>query len=403
MNKKSFNFYFWAMGALGEGLSGGDRIFIELARRWAKLAPITLYLWEEGKQMCQRQNLQESENLKLKVLKMKFWCRGGFLICYLARILRSVFEAWRVKLEEGTIIYSASEFWMDSLPALILKLRYPQSTWVAAWYQTAPNPLIGFSEGERKNRYRVGAFFYWLLQYFIKPLISRFADIVLVNNDEERKQFPELIQENRVRVVLGAVDLEKIKKWKRDREYLPKIYDAVFQGRFHPQKGIFELVDIWKLIVNQKSKAKLAVIGNGPLMQDVKAKVKKLGLEENIKFFGYVYDGPEKYTIFSQSRIVVHPAFYDSGGMAAAEAMAFGLPCVGFKLKSYESYYPRGIVKVKTGNLQTFSEEIIKLIDNSAYREKVGQDAFKMINENWSWDIRAKEVLDFLISFPSRR
>ncbi len=382
------------MGALGNGLSGSDRIFIELARRWSKEYPVYIYLWEEGEEMCRRQNLKNSDQLKLKTFKMGFWCRWGFIICYFARIIRAIFEAWRLDLEpKNTIVYSASEFWMDVLPALVIKLRYPKIVWIAAWYQTAPNPWKGFSEGERKNKYRVNALYYWLMQFFIKPFISRFADFVLVNNDNEEKQFPKLLKNNRVKVLLGAVDLESIKKWQKEKQNIPKIYDAVFQGRFHPQKGIIELIDIWKLVVSQKPGARLALIGDGSLMFEVKQKITELKLENNIELFGYVYDGSEKYKIFSESKIVLHPAFYDSGGMAAAEAMVFGLPCVGFDLKSYKYYYPRGMVKVEIGNLNAFADKIIEILDDQVLRKKIGNDAAIMINKNWSWDKRASELL----------
>lgn len=58
MKIKQINIF--ALAALGEGLSGGDRIFIELARRWGKKYPINIYAWEEGYRMCRRQKLKGS-------------------------------------------------------------------------------------------------------------------------------------------------------------------------------------------------------------------------------------------------------------------------------------------------------------------------------------------------------
>jgi len=193
------------------------------------------------------------------------------------------------------------------------------------------------------------------------------------------------------------VDLEKIENWKLKIGNLPKVYDAVFQGRLHPQKGVLELVEIWKKVVHNKENAKLAIIGDGPLMQNVKLQITNYKLEKNVKLFGYVFDGPEKYKIFSQSKVVVHPAFYDSGGMAAAEAMAFELPCVGFDLKSYISYYPKGMVKVRIGDLNAFSNSILELISNDKFRKKIGFEGLEMIRKNWSWDKRSKEVLNSIL------
>ncbi len=369
--------YIFALAAHGEGISGGDRIFIEFAKNWSKRFPVTIYLWEEGYQMCKRAHLDS--HVKFLISKMGPWKNFGFFINYIARIIEGIRLGLTTKLEntKDTIVYSASEFWMDSLPALILKLRFSKIKWAAAWYQTAPNPFKGFS----------GFLPYWLVQLPIKPLIDKFADYVLVNNDEEKKQFQNAV------VVLGAIDLKKIKVWKSKYKNLPKIYDGVFQGRFHPQKGVLELVDIWKLVVSKKPDSKLVMIGDGPLMKSVKLKVKKEKLENNIKLTGYLFDGPEKYRIFSQSKVVVHPAFYDSGGMASYEAMAFDLPCVGFNLNSYSSYYPKGMEKVPQGDLKLFADKILQLLADKKLYGKVAGDAYQLV-VNMTWDKRARQILD---------
>lgn len=392
MHKTATQFIFFAYAASGKGISGSDRIFIELAKRWSAFAPLTLFVWEEGFQMYKRQGLIAT--ITTQVARMEPWRRLGFIINYFARIIYSIYIASTLNLknESSTIIYSASEFWMDSLPAFILKMRYKKARWVAAWFQTAPNPLKGFSAGNRENTYKVSALFYWLVQLPIKPIISRYADYVLINNESEKKQFPRLDRQKRAIVLIGAVDLVDIEHFKQKHKQTKKSYDAVFQGRFHPQKGVVEIVKIWEKVVLTNSQAKLVMIGDGPLMDEVKLKIKDLKLEKNIELLGYVFDGDKKYSTFAQSKMVVHPAFYDSGGMAAAEAMAFGLPCVGFNLKAYESYYPKGMVKATYGDLDEFAQLVTTFLQNSALREKIGREAQKMIYNNYSWDERAEQI-----------
>lgn len=393
-------FHIFAVAALGKGLSGGDRIFIEFSRRLCKNNRVTIYVWEEGYQICQKQGLSENQNLNFDKINVDFWCKFGFLICYIARILTATFKAFLITLEnrDTTIVYSASEFWMDSLPAFILKLRFPKIKWIAAWFQTAPNPLIGFASGYRKKNYKLSAFYHWFMQLPIKPLIGGWADFVLVNNEEEKKYFPYLNKQGKTVVILGAVNIEDIETWKQlnKKAVFDKIYTAVFQGRFHPQKGVVELIDIWKKVTEKLPGAKLVMIGDGPLINAVKNRIKQLDLEENVKLLGFVFDGDQKYRIFSQSKIVVHPAFFDSGGMAAAEAMAFGIPCVGFNLDSYKSYYPKGMVKVTVGDLNMFAKIIVELINNKHKREEIGKVAQKMIYANWSWDQRVRSLELFL-------
>lgn len=401
---KELNIYIWAMAVHGDGISGGDRIFMEFARVWSKEFPVTIYLWEEGYQMLKRQRIvsakgkAQSAKLEIEIVRMETWRRLGFVVNYIARIIEGIRIGLTLKIDElkDNIIYSASDFWMDSFPAFVLKLRYPKTKWVAAWYQTAPRPWVGFSEGDRKNKYRFKALIYWLSQLPVKYIISTLADFVLVNNDLEKKEFPKLSKLDRVIPVLGGVNLDNFKKWRKVSSKLPKIYDGVFQGRFHHQKGIVELIDIWRMVVNKKKDAQLALIGDGPLMNEVKARVNKLGLKKNVKLFGYVFDGRKKSRIFLQSKVVLHPSFYDSGGMASAEAMVYGLAAVGFNLKSYDYYYPKGMVKIKIGDLKGFADMIIKLLDNFKERYRIGKEGQTMIEKNWSWKKRSEEILSKL-------
>lgn len=410
------NLHIFALAAHGKGLSGGDRIFIELARRWSDKFPITIYVTNEGYEMCQRQKLwvnngqssvnsRKDKRIDLKISNIYKWSKKIFFINYLFRIIEGIKLGFTLKFENspGTLIYNASEFWMDSLPCVILKLRFPKIRWIATWFQTAPNPLYGYTEqrakgkGQRLSSYKLSSFYYWLTQLPIKPLITKFADKVMVNNEDEKKRFPKLSEKGDTIVMIGAVPLESIKKWKSTRvKEVKKICDAVFQGRFHPQKGVLELLDIWKLVVKEKPDAKLAMIGDGPLMEEVKKRITQNKLTNNINLYGYVFDGPEKYKIFSQSKVVVHPAYYDSGGMASAEAMAFGLPCVGFNLKAYESYYPKGMVKVDIGNKKEFANQIIRLLTDRKFYEIKAEEALTLIEENWSWEIRSEEILSKL-------
>lgn len=393
MQSEKFHFHIISMATYGVGLSGGDRIWIELSKVLSRNHKLSIYCWEEGLSIAKREGLN---NVNFVLWSANITKKLGFFINYFARILIGILNALIINLnnEDKKIIFSASEFWQDSIPAVILKLRYADSIWIAAWYQTAPNPLKGFDEsGQRGDKHYLKAFLYWFVQLPIKPLITKFADYVIVNNENERTQFPVLEKKGRVMVILGGIDLDKINKYQKKHKETKKIYDGVFQGRFHPQKGVLELIDVWKIVTKSSPKAKLAMIGDGPLMDEVKTKIKNEGLENNIELFGYVFDGQKKYKIFNSSKLVLHPAFYDSGGMASAEAMAFGIPVIGFNLQSYLSYYPKGMIKVPIGDINAFARKTVDLLDNAKIRNKIGKEGLSMLQQNWSWDQKVKNII----------
>jgi glycosyltransferase involved in cell wall biosynthesis len=394
-------FHIFAYGAHGEGISGGDRIFIELARRLVKAYKVRVYVSDEGERMCRRGKLH-SKDLHYQTTKLSNYRKLGFVFFYFRLIVESIITGFSLNLAndgKGVHIYSASEFWMDSLACFILKLRYKKVVWIASWYQTAPSPLRGFSVNGGA-RHRIAAFPYWFTQLVSKPYVSRFADVIVVNNLGEKSKFPLHDNKDRLFVMYGAVDLRRIKNYKLriKNKKTKKKYTAVFQGRFHPQKGVVELIDIWKKVVEKKPDAKLAMIGDGPLMRNVKLQIAKRKLGKNIKLFGYVFDGAKKYKIFKQSRVVVHPAYFDSGGMASAEAMAFGLPVVGFDLPAYKDYYASGMVKVPVDDKNAFANMIIKLIKNEKYYNKISKEALRTISTRWSWDKRVEDFKSFILA-----
>ena len=151
------------------------------------------------------------------------------------------------------------------------------------------------------------------------------------------------------------------------------------------------MIEIWKIVCMKKKDAKLAMIGVGELEGSIKDKIKMNGLDKNVVLFGFK-DGLEKIRIFKDSCVVVHPAIYDSGGMAACEAMACGLPGVSFDLPALKTYYPKGMLKSACFDLGHFAENILNLLTNKELYGKTSKDALELAKE-WDWDQRAKDLL----------
>ncbi len=73
---------------------------------------------------------------------------------------------------------------------------------------------------------------------------------------------------DKIVVIYGGVDIGHSEEYLASGNGIPiekRKYDACFVGRFHPQKGVLELIDIWKMVCKDNSYAKLAMIGIGPL------------------------------------------------------------------------------------------------------------------------------------------
>jgi glycosyltransferase involved in cell wall biosynthesis len=382
---------FYCLGncRIERNLDGGARIFVETAKSWvAHGHSVNLVTTIENYDVCQRYGLSGVTYTFIPSSSVL----GNLYLIYLVRMLRACLWALTVKISESTrvVVYSGSDFWPDSIPGWILKLRVRRVKWVAAFYLFAPNPFG--KESPYKGLRRLRGLFYYLSQMPAYTIIRKYADMVWVTNQPDRWKFIDSrLSPKKVVAVQGGVDIKTPASIPVPSK---KRFDAVFIGRFHPQKGVLELVDIWRFVCEKQKSAMLALIGVGDLEGDLRKKISDYGLENNIVLFGFK-DGAEKLRIFKDSKVVVHPATYDSGGMAACEAMACGLPGVSFDLPALKTYYPKGMLKTPCYDLEGFAKNIFKLLNDETLYRRTAKDALDWAKE-WDWDKKSEALISIV-------
>ena len=95
-------------------------------------------------------------------------------------------------------------------------------------------------------------------------------------------------------------------------------------GRFVAQKNHTFLIDIFNEIHKKNNNSILLLAGQGPLMEDIKNKVKDLNLEDSVKFLGQRNDANELYQAFD---VFLLPSLYEGLPVVGVEAQASGLLC----------------------------------------------------------------------------
>jgi glycosyltransferase involved in cell wall biosynthesis len=378
-------------------MSGGERIAMELARNWRDKFDINLCTSNFGIAIWEKYNLsKEIRIIQFSNLKEK----TNIFLSYLARTLVGIFKFLSIEgtTIDKTIVYSASDFWPDSLVAFAAKIKNPKVIWIAGFYMFAPMPWQKDSPYKGWAWFR--GFFYWLSQMPVYGTIKNLADFVFVTSLPDVNRFmTKKRNQEKIVVIKGGVDIAPSQDYLDSKDFIApekREYDACFVGRFHYQKGIFELIDIWKKVCEKKPSAKLAMVGVGPLEEEAKSRIARYHLQKNISLMGFM-DGEEKYRIFKNSKLVVHPATYDSGGMAAAEAMAWGLPGISFDLEALKTYYPKGMLKTKCFDLDEFANNIARLLKDGVLYGRLSVDAVAWVREEWDWNKRATSIYENIL------
>lgn len=96
-------------------------------------------------------------------------------------------------------------------------------------------------------------------------------------------------------------------------------------GRFVKQKNHSFLIDIFKEIHKKERNSILLLVGQGPLEENIKNKVKELGLDDSVCFLGQRKDVSELYQAFD---VFVLPSLYEGLPVVGVEAQSSGLLCI---------------------------------------------------------------------------
>jgi glycosyltransferase involved in cell wall biosynthesis len=175
-----------------------------------------------------------------------------------------------------------------------------------------------------------------------------------------------------------------------------KEYDAVFVGRHDTEKGVFDLVEIWKSVTRTYPTARLVMIGscNPSNRAKLAAIISELGLEKNVSMMGIV-DDERKYSLMKASKLCLFPSYVEEWGIVPQEALACGLPVVVYDLPVYqENIKCCGAVFCEpVGDIAGMARRADQLLSDDEYRkyESIGPEFVS----KFDWDEVAER--EFLI------
>lgn len=163
----------------------------------------------------------------------------------------------------------------------------------------------------------------------------------------------------------------------------------LYVGRIVAEKNLELLIESVHL---SEKNFKLLLVGTGNYKKELEKKVKKLNLEEKIKFEGET-DNPSYY--YNMASYTILPSTYEAFGQVLIESLSCGTPCIAFR-----SNYPKLkvasseiIEEYKTGFLieEPIATEMAKSIDKAfslsskEYREMSIRSVEKA-RKKYNWD-----------------
>lgn len=168
--------------------------------------------------------------------------------------------------------------------------------------------------------------------------------------------------------------------------------------RLEPKNGVEFFVKAVKLLT-EKEKNFWGIISGNEYVKSysnfIKSLIKELKMEDHVFFTGPV---PNELIMdyYQASDIVVLPSLMEAVSISGLEALSCGVPVVGTNVGGIPFIVKDGVngILVNPKSEKEIYNALVRLIDKEELRNKFGINARKFIEENFSWDKIAKEIID---------
>jgi glycosyltransferase involved in cell wall biosynthesis len=146
------------------------------------------------------------------------------------------------------------------------------------------------------------------------------------------------------------------------------------------------------------------MVGDGPLRSDLQAYANHLGLAERITWLGRV-DQDDLPNLYRTSDIFLFTRLYGGPPRVVLEAMASGLPILGFSASGIDSYVQDGSTGFlhSPGDTSELAASIIRLAKNGQLRRKVGQESRSLAEDRYDWAVVVDQLLELYVQIARDR
>jgi glycosyltransferase involved in cell wall biosynthesis len=345
--------YFMANAVWGDLVGGGDIHFFELARG-AVAAGYEVYFF--GGPALQKHVAQAGLPVEVILTERRRRPRineGSIagqlrMFCdYVERCLRSVLLLGRIRREDA--VYSVTDYWCDSLPALLSRARVKAfvfhmeaPTFAQIWDKSRPDVQAG----------RLASLHYWMSQNLTLQLFAwcRAKHVFYLHPDMKLRLLDLGFHPAELSPISYGVDsamaagvAEQVKK-----------YDVCWIGRVHRQKGIDDLLSTIAWLAKRIPGFRALLMGK--VESQLRPRIAELGLSELVEFSGFVSE-LDKLKLFKQSRLFLMPSRHEGSPRVVGEALICGVPVLAYDLPTYRPVFREFAHYVSAFDLESFQRE----------------------------------------------
>lgn len=239
---------------------------------------------------------------------------------------------WKLDvIQPEDCVYAMSDYWFDSIPLMLCRARSK----IMYLGMMAPTLREVITRGRADvTASRLNSIYYWASQQFSVRLFRFSKRKIFTYGHPEMRAYLKRFgyRDDELADCSNGMDVDAADRVPSQ----PKQFDIAWTGRVHPQKGIDDLLATIAAMAKRFPDFRAVIIGKS---KDVLApKIEAMGLSPHVTFSGLVSE-EEKFRLLKASRLFVMPSRYESWGIVIGEALAAGIPVVGYDLACYRPVF----------------------------------------------------------------
>jgi glycosyltransferase involved in cell wall biosynthesis len=244
-----------------------------------------------------------------------------------------------------------------------------------------------------------------------KRLLEKAARIVVLS-EYTREKLNEVygLRGPKISIIPGGVDLERFRPPVDKARILallglPEDKFILFTVRnLVPRMGLENLISAFEIVKNARRDVLLVIGGEGPLEPELKQQTKQCGVEDFVRFAGYIPD-EDLPSYYQMADLFILPTIELEGfGLVTVEALASGLPVLGTPIGGtreilarlgpeylFDDVTPESMAITILNALNNWGK------DSSAYKA-ISRSCRRVAEEHYSWENHVSKLEELFYS-----
>jgi len=172
-------------------------------------------------------------------------------------------------------------------------------------------------------------------------------------------------------------------------------------GRIHADKGLDVLLEaLCTLPENVRQDLILDLVGDGPLIHQLRADVRARGLEAQVCIHGYVPQGSRLEELYEKASLFVLPSRTEGFPQVIIEAMATGLPVIASAVGGIPGAIQDGVqaLLVPVGKSEALGSAVSRVLEDAALYHTLSSEGLNLAR-NHSLEIERDRMLEIITPY----